>query len=155
MKHDDKLTDDEGVYIQAALLYTSCSGIRRLRIINLSLKTSSQMAELYRTCDLDAIINYFSKQSEINHYYAMIISNILNISLLNLIIISGVFKLIESTPKTVKDNLISRCANILAAYRKHCASPSNAGQLILPECMKLLPLYINSLLKSDAISGGT
>ncbi|XP_060832683.1 protein transport protein Sec24C [Bombus pascuorum] len=128
VKHDDKLTDDEGVYIQAALLYTSCSGVRRLRIINLSLKTSSQMAELYRTCDLDAIINYFSKQS--------------------------VFKLIESTPKTVKDNLISRCANILAAYRKHCASPSNAGQLILPECMKLLPLYINSLLKSDAISGG-
>lgn len=152
MKHDDKLTDDEGVYIQAALLYTSCGGVRRLRIINLSLKTSSQMAELYRTCDLDAIINYFSKQSEINLYYATVISNI---SLLNLIITSGVFKLIESTPKTVKDNLISRCANILAAYRKHCASPSNAGQLILPECMKLLPLYINSLLRSDAISGGT
>lgn len=65
VKHDDKLTDDEGVYIQAALLYTSCSGIRRLRIINLSLKTSSQMAELYRACDLDAIINFFSKQSEI------------------------------------------------------------------------------------------
>ncbi|XP_017888499.1 protein transport protein Sec24C [Ceratina calcarata] len=128
VKHDDKLTEDEGVYIQAALLYTSCSGIRRLRIINLSLKTSSQMAELYRACDLDAIINYFSKL--------------------------GVFKLIESTPKTVKESLISRCANMLAAYRKHCASPSNAGQLILPECMKLLPLYINSLLKSDALCGG-
>ncbi|XP_076233230.1 COPII coat complex component secretory 24CD [Calliopsis andreniformis] len=128
VKHDDKLTDDEGVYIQAALLYTSCSGIRRLRIINLSLKTSSQMAELYRACDLDAIINYFSKQS--------------------------VFKLTESTPKTVKDNLISRCANTLAVYRKHCASPSSAGQLILPECMKLLPLYINSLIRSDALSGG-
>ena len=128
VKHDDKLTDDEGVYIQAALLYTSCGGVRRLRIINLSLKTSSQMAELYRACDLDAIINYFSKQS--------------------------VFKLIESTPKTVKDNLVARCANMLGAYRKHCASPSSAGQLILPECMKLLPLYINSLLKNDAISGG-
>ncbi|KOC60808.1 Protein transport protein Sec24C [Habropoda laboriosa] len=128
VKHDDKLTDDEGVYIQAALLYTSCSGIRRLRIINLSLKTSSQITELYRACDLDAIINFFSKQS--------------------------VFKLIESTPKTVKDNLIARSSNILAAYRKHCASPSNAGQLILPECMKLLPLYINSLLKTDALSGG-
>jgi len=64
IKHDDKLTDDEGVYIQVALLYTSCGGIRRLRIINLSLKTSSQMVELYRACDLDAIINYFSKQSK-------------------------------------------------------------------------------------------
>ncbi|KYM85053.1 Protein transport protein Sec24C, partial [Atta colombica] len=128
IKHDDKLTEEEGVYIQVALLYTSCSGIRRLRIINLSLKTSSQMVDLYRACDLDAIINYFSKQS--------------------------VFKLLESTPKTVKDNLIARCANILAVYRKHCATPSSAGQLILPECMKLLPLYVNCLLKSDALSGG-
>lgn len=63
IKHDDKLSEDEGVYIQAALLYTSCSGVRRLRIINLSLKTSSQMSELYRSCDLDAIINFLSKQS--------------------------------------------------------------------------------------------
>lgn len=39
--------------------------------------------------------------------------------------------------------------------RKHCASPSSAGQLILPECMKLLPLYVNCLLKSDALSGGS
>lgn len=27
------------------------------------------MAELYRACDLDAIINYFSKQSKIIHIY--------------------------------------------------------------------------------------
>ncbi|XP_015606449.1 protein transport protein Sec24C isoform X2 [Cephus cinctus] len=128
IKHDDKLTDEEGVYVQVALLYTSCGGVRRLRIINLSLSTSSQMSELYRACDLDAIVNFFSKQS--------------------------VFKLIESTPKTVKDNLIARCASMLAAYRKHCAAPSSAGQLILPECMKLLPLYVNCILKSDAISGG-
>ncbi|KAF7399574.1 hypothetical protein HZH68_008166 [Vespula germanica] len=129
IKHDDKLTEDEGVYIQAALLYTSCGGVRRLRILNLSLKTSSQMAELYRTCDLDAIVNYFSKES--------------------------VFKVIESTPRAVKDNLIARCANMLAAYRKNCASASNAGQLILPECMKLLPLYVNCILKSDAVTGGS
>ncbi|XP_018393564.1 PREDICTED: protein transport protein Sec24C [Cyphomyrmex costatus] len=128
IKHDDKLTEEEGVYIQVALLYTSCSGIRRLRIINLSLKTSMQMVELYRTCDSDAILNYVFKQN--------------------------VFKLLDSTPKTVKDNLIARCANILATYRKNCTTPSSAGQLILPECMKLLPLYLNCLLKNDALSGG-
>lgn len=54
----------------------------------------------------------------------------------------------------VKENLVARTANILACYRKNCASPSSAGQLILPEAMKLLPLYINCLSKSDAISGG-
>lgn len=128
IKHDDKLSEDEGIYIQVALLYTSCSGQRRLRIINLSLKTCSQMADLYRSCELDTLINFFSKQS--------------------------VYRLLEHNPKAVKDGIINRAAQILANYRKNCASPSSAGQLILPECMKLLPLYVNCLLKSDALSGG-
>ncbi|XP_008546955.1 protein transport protein Sec24D [Microplitis demolitor] len=129
VKHDDKLTEEEGVYVQVALLYTSVGGVRRLRIINLSLRTSSQMTELYRTCDPDAIVNFFAKQS--------------------------VVKIIENSPKTIKDQLVARCAMILAAYRKHCASPFSASQLVLPECMKLLPLYVNCLLKSDALSGGS
>jgi protein transport protein SEC24 len=129
IKHDDKLSEEEGVYIQAALLYTSCSGQRRLRIINLSLKTCSQMSDLYRNCDCDTIINYISKQAT--------------------------YKLFEHNPKAVKDNIVTRAAQILATYRKNCASPSSAGQLILPECMKLLPLYVNCLLKSDALSGGS
>lgn len=129
IKHDDKLTEEDGVYIQVALLFTSCSGQRRLRVFNLSLKTCSQMADLYRNCDLDTIVNFFAKQ--------------------------GMFKLIEATPKQVKDTLVTRCATILACYRKNCASPSSVGQLILPECMKLLPLYVNTLMKSDAFSGGS
>ena len=60
----------------------------------------------------------------------------------------------ETNPKAVKELLISNCAQVLACYRKNCSTPSSAGQLILPECMKLLPLYTNCLLKSDAISGG-
>lgn len=64
IKHDDKLTEEEGVYIQVALLYTSCSGQRRLRVLNLSLKTCSQMADLYRSCELDTLINFFSKQGK-------------------------------------------------------------------------------------------
>lgn len=70
------------------------------------------------------------------------------------LLLIGVFKLLESNPKALKDSLISRCAHILAVYRKHCASPTSTGQLILPECMKLLPLYVNCLLKSDALFGG-
>lgn len=66
----------------------------------------------------------------------------------------SIHKLMESNPKTVKETLINNCANILACYRKNCASPSSAGQLILPECMKLLPLYTNCLIKSDALAGG-
>merc|ERR1711963_808337 len=129
IKHDDKLTDEDGVYIQAALLYTSCSGQRRLRICNLSLNVCDNMGELYRNCDLDTVVNFLAKQN--------------------------VSKLTESNPKAMREELMQQCATILACYRKNCASPSSAGQLILPECMKLLPLYTNCLMKSDALSGGS
>lgn len=52
IKYDDKLTDEDGVYIQAALLFTSVGGQRRLRIINLALNTGSSMADMYRHCKL-------------------------------------------------------------------------------------------------------
>jgi len=128
IKYDDKITEEDGVYIQAAILFTSCSGQRRLRVINLSLNTGSSMAEMYRNCELDTLVNFTAKRS--------------------------ISQLMETNPKNVKETLVNNCAQILACYRKNCASPSSAGQLILPECMKLLPLYTNCLIKSDAISGG-
>ena len=48
-------------------------------------------------------------------------------------------------PLQFKELMVGRTANILACYRKNCASPSAAGQLILPELLKLLPLYVNCL----------
>ena len=36
---------------------------------------------------------------------------------------------LSSPVKTVRDALINQCAQILACYRKNCASPSSAGQV--------------------------
>uniref|UniRef100_A0A8C9FA29 SC24C protein n=1 Tax=Pavo cristatus TaxID=9049 RepID=A0A8C9FA29_PAVCR len=127
-KHDDKLSEDSGALLQCALLYTSCAGQRRLRIHNLSLNCCTQLADLYRNCETDTLINYLAK-------YAY----------------RGV---LNSPIKAVRDSLINQCAQILACYRKNCASPSSAGQLILPECMKLLPVYLNCVLKSDVLQPG-
>ena len=79
-----------------------------------------------RHCDLDTIVNFLAKQ---------------NIS-----------KLMETSPKQVKEALMSQCATILACYRKNCASPSSAGQLILPECMKVINNYNNLLVVPLAIT---
>ncbi|NXG47899.1 SC24C protein, partial [Psilopogon haemacephalus] len=127
-KHDDKLSEDSGALLQCALLYTSCAGQRRLRIHNLSLNCCTQLADLYRNCETDTLINYLAKFAY-----------------------RGV---LNSPVKTVRDALINQCAQILACYRKNCASPSSAGQLILPECMKLLPVYLNCVLKSDVLQSG-
>ncbi|KAG8435097.1 hypothetical protein GDO86_013160 [Hymenochirus boettgeri] len=127
-KHDDKLNEETGALLQCAVLYTSCGGRRRLRIHNMALNCCTQLADLYRNCETDTLINYFSKFA-----YRGVLSN---------------------PTKTVRDTLINQCAQILACYRKNCASPSSAGQLILPECMKLLPVYLNCVLKSDVLQPG-
>lgn len=52
----------------------------------------------------------------------------------------------------IKDRLIEESVNILTAYRKHCSANSPPGQLILPECLKLLPLMLHSILRHDVLS---
>ena len=61
IKHDDKLTEAEGACIQAAILYTSISGQRRLRVVNMGYSCCTQMADLFRNCELDTLINYMAK----------------------------------------------------------------------------------------------
>jgi protein transport protein SEC24 len=39
IKHDDKLSEADGAYIQAAVLYTSVGGRRRLRVLNTAFNT--------------------------------------------------------------------------------------------------------------------
>uniref|UniRef100_A0A8C9L4H3 SEC24 homolog D, COPII coat complex component n=1 Tax=Serinus canaria TaxID=9135 RepID=A0A8C9L4H3_SERCA len=126
-KHDDKLNEDTGALIQCAVLYTSMSGQRRIRIHNLGLNCSSQLADVYRTCETDALINFFAKSA---------------------------FKAVLSQPlKTVRDILMNQTAHMLACYKKNCASPAAVSQLILPDTVKVLPVYMNCLLKSCVLAG--
>ncbi|KAG7261076.1 hypothetical protein CRUP_037322 [Coryphaenoides rupestris] len=46
---------------ECAVLYTSCGGQRRLRVHNMAVNCCSQLADLYRNCETDTIINFFSK----------------------------------------------------------------------------------------------
>src|SRR5690606_9744425 len=43
---------------------------------------------------------------------------------------------------------------ILAAYRRNCSQLSPLGQLVLPEALKLLPIYVLGFLKSPAMRPG-
>lgn len=36
---------------------------------------------------------------------------------------------LNNPTKSVRDTLVNQCAQILACYRKNCASPSSAGQV--------------------------
>ncbi|KAK4761134.1 hypothetical protein SAY87_006027 [Trapa incisa] len=122
LKHDDKLPDGSEFAFQCALLYTTLYGQRRIRVTTLSLSVTSMLSSLFRVADLDAQFTCLLKQAAIG---------------------------IPSTPLLqVREHAINTCINILLSYRKFCATVSSSGQLILPEALKLLPLYTLALLKS-------
>uniref|UniRef100_A0A672MEW8 Protein transport protein Sec24D-like n=1 Tax=Sinocyclocheilus grahami TaxID=75366 RepID=A0A672MEW8_SINGR len=102
-KHDDTLSEESGAVMQCALLYTTIGGQRRLRIHNLSLNCSSQLSELYKSCETDALINFFAKSGD----------------------------RITNSYRNVHENLI------------------------LPDAMKVFPVYMNSLLKTPTLVGST
>ncbi|KAL3118772.1 hypothetical protein niasHT_009620 [Heterodera trifolii] len=128
IKYDDKLDEKEAAYFQLAVLFTSCGGQRRLRVHNLSLPISSDYAQLYRLIDEDCLATHLFKQAEQT--------------------------LREKAPKEIRDELTLRCAQMLAAYREKCSEQAPLGQLILPECAKLLPLHVNCIERHDALNGG-
>ncbi|XP_038725298.1 protein transport protein Sec24-like At4g32640 [Tripterygium wilfordii] len=125
LKHDDKLQDGSECAFQCALLYTTVYGQRRIRVINLSLPCTSMLSNLFRSADLDTQFACFLKQAAHE---------------------------IPSSPlSVVKEQVTNHCINILPSYRKFCATVSSSGQLILPEALKLLPLYTLALIKGTGL----
>nr|CAD1831562.1 unnamed protein product [Ananas comosus var. bracteatus] len=121
-KHDDKFQEGSECAFQCALLYTTVYGQRRIRVINLSLPCTNMLSNLFRSADLDTQFTSFLKQAANS---------------------------IPITPLSqVREQITNLCINILHSYRKFCASVSSSGQLILPEALKLLPLYTLALIKS-------
>ncbi|WOL01376.1 protein transport protein Sec24-like [Canna indica] len=121
-KHDDKFQDNAECAFQCAVLHTTVYGQRRIRVINLSLPCTNMLSSLFRSADLDTQFACFLKQAASS---------------------------IPMSPLSqVREQIINLCINILYAYRKFCATVSSSGQLILPEALKLLPLYTLALSKS-------
>ncbi|PSR84680.1 Protein transport protein Sec24-like, partial [Actinidia chinensis var. chinensis] len=115
LKHDDKLPDGAECAFQCALLYTTIYGQRKIRVSTLSLPCTSVLSNLFRSADLDTHFACFLKQAAIE---------------------------IPSSPLSlVREQVLNLCINILHSYRKFCATVSSSGQLVLPEALKLLPLY--------------
>ncbi|EXB73718.1 Protein transport protein Sec24-like protein [Morus notabilis] len=122
LKHDDKLQDGSECAFQCALLYTTVYGQRRIRVTTLSLPCTNMLSYLFRSADLDTQFTCFLKQA----------ANEIPFNPLS----------------RVREQVTNLCINSLLSYRKFCATPSSSGQLILPEALKLLPLYTLALIKS-------
>ena len=101
--------------LQVALLYTSFSGERRLRVHNMSFTVCTQLSDLYKTVETDVLVNWLCKEAS--------------------------RALLKDSPKQVKEKIVDLCANSLACYRKNCANPSSPGQVSKSVLSALLPCH--------------
>lgn len=127
--YDGKLDEREKISFQCAVLHTTAQGQRRIRVLNLAASVSSQLASIFRMADLEALLQFSTKRA---------------------------ISQLSSTPlPTLVQHIHIRSAQILASYRKNCAATMPSGQLVLPESLKLLPVYCLALSKTTAFSQGT
>ena len=56
----------------------------------------------------------------------------------------------ESSVVALRDKLYTQCIDMLYSYRRYCAQSTTPGQLILPEALKFLPVYVLALSKTPA-----
>ncbi|XP_019239290.1 PREDICTED: protein transport protein Sec24-like At4g32640 [Nicotiana attenuata] len=125
LKHDDKLQDGSECSFQSAVLYTTIDGQRRIRVSTLALPCTTLLNNMFRSADLDTQFACILKQAASE---------------------------VPTAPLSkIREQVTTLCINILHSYRKYCATVSSSGQLILPEALKLLPLYTLALLKSTGL----
>ncbi|KAL2433396.1 Protein transport protein Sec24C [Exophiala dermatitidis] len=126
--YDGKLDAKLDAHFQAALLYTSATGQRKVRCINVVAGVNEAAAETMRTVDQDAIVNIIAKEAS--------------------------QKLPERSLKDIRANITEKTIDILAGYRKNFSGSHPPGQLVLPEHLKEFAMYTLALIKSRAFKGG-
>lgn len=141
--YDSKLPESEKVCFQCAILYTTPSGQLRIRIHNLALPCTSDISSIFKMADLDAVMNLFVKQGAA-HQSCQLLLTLVAACLYN-----------QQPLPFIAGQITAKCTHILAAYRKHCASSMSSGQLVLPDALKLLPLYASCFLKSPGFVTST
>jgi len=129
LKHDDKLEDKSDSIIQCALLYTTSKGERRVRVHTLSVPSTTVLANVFKSADLDAVMNHLVR--------------------------SAVFDVANLNLASIRTQLIERCTEVLTVYRKFCATPTSSGQLILPEALKFMPIYTQAIIKNLLLRAGS
>eukprot|EP00930_Biecheleria_cincta_P027460 TRINITY_DN19294_c0_g1_i1.p1 TRINITY_DN19294_c0_g1~~TRINITY_DN19294_c0_g1_i1.p1 ORF type:complete len:1020 (+),score=136.57 TRINITY_DN19294_c0_g1_i1:59-3118(+) len=126
--HEERIEGQKHIYVQVACLHTDRFGQRRIRVSTLQLPLTSSLSNVFRYAEVDSVTNLLIKRAA-----ASALSG------------NGSFK----------DKLSKSTVDMLHAYRVNCASMTSAGQLILPESLKLLPLYIGSVRKMPAFRSGS
>ncbi|KAF6998290.1 hypothetical protein CFC21_014419 [Triticum aestivum] len=126
---EETLMTTQTVYFQVALLYTSSSGERRIRVHTAAAPVVTDLGEMYRQADTGAIVSVLAR---------IAVENSLSDKL-----------------DSVRQQLQLKLVKSLKEYRNlYVVQHRIGGRLIYPESLRYLPLYILALCKSLALRGG-
>lgn len=129
--YDGKLDSKLDAHFQAALLYTTASGQRRVRCVNVIAGVSDNAKDSLKFVDQDAVYCLWAKEAATR---------------------------LATTAATLKDvrlGLTEKTIDVLAGYRKHFLTHSHPqGQLVMPERLKELAMYMLAMIKCRAFKGG-
>lgn len=115
LEHNSKLTDDTEAFLQFALLHTTTSGERRIRVFNLGIPVSNVVGMVYSGADLETVLNVTAREAAA--------------------------KLpVTSLPDT-RARIQKQLVRALTQYRINVARDVRPGQLILPDRLRVMPLY--------------
>lgn len=119
--------------IQIAMLYLTMNGEVYIRVHTLAMPIVRRIADVFRCVDMDSVLNVSLKQCA--QELVSPISSTMTVS-------------------GARRSLVSACVDILFVYRRYCASNNAQRQLVLPEALKLLPLFTLGLLKNPLLADG-
>ncbi|XP_059407126.1 protein transport protein Sec24C isoform X2 [Carassius carassius] len=127
--HNKSLDESRGVAIQFVLSYSSSSGENRTRIHTVILSASCHPLDTFRSSQAETLLTFYCKK-----LYSLAL---------------------ESPLQSLREELQTEVTEMLACFRKQsCTSSVSPGQLVLPQFLKAVPVYINSLRKSDVLLPG-
>jgi hypothetical protein len=167
LRQTSSVANGEPMYLQLAILYTSLPSSQRIvRVHNLQLYCSTDPSVVFKHADVDSLVTYFTKLAVATalqtppqtHTISRTSSTTLQPSTHEEIPKPSAkeYQLYRTgTPRNPKANisqyLLDSCLDILLKYRQICSSHSPKGQLILPEALKILPLYTLCLMKHPVL----
>ncbi|KAI9561908.1 hypothetical protein GHT06_012870 [Daphnia sinensis] len=123
---DENLSEVQNICFQAALLYTSSKGERRIRVHTMCLPIASTVADVIQSADQQCIVGLLAKMA--------------------------VDRSLHSSISDARDAIVNVCVDVLSAYKATLSSATSG--LYAPSNLRLLPLYLAALLKSVAFRTG-
>merc|ERR1712088_720542 len=119
---EDDLRDSREVTFQAALLYTSSKGERRIRVHTLCLPTSTSVSDIINSADQQAVLGMLVK--------------------------FAADRSISDSVSDAKEGLVVSCVDTVETYRQQ-ASMSIPSGLLISQSLRLLPLFVLACLRSS------